>query len=671
MNDPHQWLEDVDGEKALAWVRQQNAQTALWARGPRFSQCVAAMRAVLDSKEKIPYVNVHAGQCYNLWRDAEHPRGLWRRTSLAAYVGRNPPWETVLDVDALGAAENTGWVFHHATFLKPDYHRCLLALSPGGSDATVVREFDLETKAFVQDGFALPQAKSSVSWIDPNTLFVCTEDGPDSLTTSGYPRTVKRWRRGTRWQEAPEVYSGAGKDVSVSAWHDATPGYARDFVTRSPSFFTQEMSWLDPSGTARKIDVPDSAEVLVHRAWLLVHLRNAWTEGNTTYPGDTVIAADFDRFMAGERAWTPLFTPSPTASLQGITCTRDHVILTVLDDVKTRLRVLTMDNAHWRERPLVGAPPMGTASVGAVDSETNDFFMTVEDFLTPTTLWYGTVDAQPRQINALPAFFDAANMCVEQHFAVSQDGTRVPYFQVSQKDLPLHGKHRTLLNGYGGFEVSLLPAYSGTLGTTWLKDGGVYVLANIRGGGEYGPAWHAAALKEHRHRAYEDFAAVAQDLIRRGVTRPESLGIQGGSNGGLLVGNMITRYPQLFGAVVCRVPLLDMQRYTHLLAGASWMGEYGDPDKPEEWDYIETFSPYHNLRDGTAYPPVLFSTSTRDDRVHPGHARKMMEKMRIGGHDVHYYENIEGGHGGAADNAQAAYMSALGIEFLYLKLRGA
>ena len=671
MQDPHQWLEEIDSERALTWVRAQNAETARWATGQRFTRTVEATREVLDSKEKIPYVSVHGGQAYNLWRDAAHPRGLWRRTQLSAYLQKDPPWETVLDVDALGKAEGQGWVFHHATFLKPNHRRCLLALSPGGSDATVIREFDLDTCAFVTDGFHVPEAKSSVSWIDADTVFVGTAHGPDSLTTSGYPRTVKRWQRGTALQDAPVVYSGEAKDVSVSGWHDATPGFARDFVARSPSFFTQEMSWLDANGGAHKIDVPDSAEVQVHREWLLVHLRKPWTVDGTTHPADAVLVTPFEAFTKGTPSWRTVFVPSPTASVQGISWTRDHLLLTVLDDVKTRLRVLTPDAGEWRERALVGAPTMGTASVGPVDTETNDFFMTVEDFLTPTTLWHGTVDSAPRQINKLPAFFDAQGLQIEQHFALSQDGTRIPYFQVSRRELPLDGTHRTLLSGYGGFEISLLPLYSGALGRTWLAEGGVYVIANIRGGGEYGPAWHEAALKAHRHRAYEDFAAVAQDLIRRGVTRPKSLGIRGGSNGGLLMGNMLTRYPELFGAIVCQVPLLDMQRYTQLLAGASWMGEYGDPEVPEEWQYIQTFSPYHNLREGVVYPPMLFATSTRDDRVHPGHARKMMEKMRLAGHEVHYYENIEGGHGGAADNAQAAYMAALSVEFLRLKLQGA
>ena len=665
--DPHLWLEEVTSDDALTWVRARNAEST--PQTDAFKALTQSLRAILDAKEKIPYIAKHGPHYYNFWRDADHPKGLWRRTSLASYRTPSPAWELVLDIDALARQENTSWVFHGATFLEPACERCMLALSPGGSDAAVQREFDLISKSFVGDGFAIPAAKSRVSWIDADTLFVGTDTGWGSMTTSGYPRIAQRWHRGTPLEQASVVFKGAENDVSASAWHDSTLGFQRDFVTRSPTFFTTETFLLDAAGVPKKLDIPDDAQPVIHKEWLLVHLRTPWTVGQKTFAAGELLAAHFDAVVAGQRHFKALFTPTPTTSLQDITWTCDHLILNVLDDVKNRLYVLTPADGAWKTRPLLGAPSIGTVSVAAVDTDSNAFFMTVEDFVTPTSLFHGTIDAAPERLKVGPHYFDSSSLEITQHFATSKDGTRVPYFQVAPRtpaaDAP------TLLSGYGGFEIPLLPYYGGLVGRAWLQEGGIYVLANIRGGGEYGPTWHEAALKAKRHRAYEDFVAVADDLVRRGVTSAKRLGIQGGSNGGLLMGNMITQYPERFGAVVCEVPLLDMQRYSHLLAGASWMGEYGDPDKPEEWAFIKTFSPYHNLREGVTYPPVLFTTSTRDDRVHPGHARKMMEKMRRLGCDVHYYENIEGGHGGAADNEQAAFMRALAYTFLRERLAAA
>ena len=663
-SDPHMWLEDVTGDKALDWVRSQNDKTAAWARGPAFDTLTTRLREVLDARDKIPYVAKHGPHYYNLWRDLEHPRGLWRRTTLAEYRKPNPAWETVLDIDALGKAESRSWVFAGVSFFEPACTRCMLSLSPGGSDAQVKREFDAVTKKFVDGGFYLPEAKSDVSWIDQDTLFIGTDFGADTLTTSGYPRVVKRWQRGTSVTAAQLVFEGQATDVAVGSFHDTTEGFARSFVSRSPTFFSSETFWLDSAGTLQRLSIPEDARHWVHRDWLVVHLRTPWEVGSETYAAGALIATRFDDFMAGKREFSALFTPTDRTSVEDISWTRDHLILNVLDDVKNKITVLTPADGAWQARPLAFVPAMGTVSVSAIESTANDYFMTVEDFVTPTSLFYGSIGGAAEPLKQMPAYFDAHQLAVTQHFTTSADGTRVPYFEVARANTLADPNRLTLLSGYGGFEVSLLPQYSGTVGRGWLEQGDVYVVANIRGGGEYGPRWHKAALKEHRHRAYEDFAAVAQDLIRRGVTEPARLGIRGGSNGGLLMGNMLTQYPDLFGAIVCQVPLLDMQRYSHLLAGASWMGEYGDPDKPEQWQFIKSFSPYHNLRAGQLYPSTLFMTSTRDDRVHPGHARKMMEKMRLEGHDVHYYENIEGGHGGSADNAQAAHMLAVAYTFL-------
>jgi len=666
VEDPYLWLEDIDGEKALNWVRAANGLTAkAFEGGPAYKTLEDELLQIMDSKEKIPYVSKEGAYYYNLWRDASHARGLWRRTTLEEYRKADPKWETVLDLDALGKAEGRNWVWHGANFLRPGFRTCLVSLSPGGSDAGVVREFDVETRTFVKGGFELPLAKNVVDWIDADTLFVASDFGPGSMTTSGYPRVVKIWKRGTPLAQAKTVFEGRDTDIEVAAYHDATPGFARSFIARGLTTFSSETFLLAPDGSRRKIEAPDDAETGVHREWLTIKLRSPWTVGGKTYPSGALLAADFDAFMAGRRDLTVLFEPTPSTSLESAQWTRHHLILNVMEDVKNRLTVLTPGKGAWKREPLVGAPALGTVSVRPVDDwDTDDYFMDVTDFLTPDSLFLGTLGKQPERLKALPACFDATGLEVSQHFAVSKDGTRVPYFQVSPKGMKLDGSTPTLLDGYGGFEVSLQPSYSRIVGKAWLNRGGVYVVANIRGGGEYGPRWHQAALKQNRPRAYEDFAAVAQDLAARKVTSPRHLGILGGSNGGLLVGNMLTLYPDLMGAVVCQVPLLDMKRYSHLLAGASWMEEYGDPDKPEEWAYLRTFSPYQNVKPGMKYPATIFMTTTRDDRVHPGHARKMYARMKDMGYDVHLFENIEGGHGAGGDNRQSAHFWALAYSFL-------
>jgi len=672
-DDPYQWLEEVEGARPLAWVKERNARTeAELAATAQFRQLEADIRTILDSDAKIPYVEKIGDLYYNLWKDKDHARGVWRRTTLAEYRKPNPTWETVLDIDALNAAEQETWVWHGAQCRKPDNTRCLIALSRGGSDADVTREFDLISKTWVEGGFYRPAAKGGLGWIDADTVYVYTDFGEGSLTSSGYPRMVKEWKRGTPLATAKVVYEGKADDMYIAAGHDPTPGFERDFVTRTIAFYNDELYLRDKGGALTKVDAPNSARKSVHRQWLGLELREPWTVGDRTYQAGSFLVTRFDAFMAGKRAFDVLFEPTDTTSLAGATFTADHIVLNVMHDVKNRLSVLTHRDGTWISRPLqVGDVPFGAISASAVDSQESDaLWLTVTDYLTPTTLLLtdvGQPQARIEPLKAMPAFFDASGDVIEQHFATSRDGTRVPYFLVRPKDLSFDGAAPTLLYGYGGFEISMTPGYSGGIGKGWLEKGGVYAVANIRGGGEYGPRWHQAALKANRHKAYEDFAAVAQDLVARKVTSPEHLGAQGGSNGGLLMGNMLTRYPQLFGAIVVQVPLLDMKRYSHLLAGASWMAEYGDPDTGD-WDYIRTFSPYHLFDPGKAYPPTLFMTSTRDDRVHPGHARKMAAKMLDAGKDVRYYENIEGGHGGAADNAQAAHMSALAYTFLWDQL---
>ena len=669
--DPWQWLEEVEGEKALDWVRARNAVTeAELASTQEFRQLESDILAILDSEAKIPYVEKIGDHYYNFWKDAQHERGIWRRTTLQEYRKPNPKWETVIDLDALNAAEGENWVWHGADCLRPDYKRCLVALSRGGADADVTREFDLPSKTWVEGGFFRPEAKGALGWIDRDNVYVYTDFGNGTMTESGYPRIVKAWKRGTPMSAAKVVYEGTADDMYIGAARDHSPGYVRDFVFRTIAFYNDELYLRRPDGSLDKVDVQNSANKSVVREWLGLELREPWTVGGETYKAGSYIVANFDDFMAGERDFEVLFEPTDTTSLAGVTWTKDHVVLNVLDDVKNRLSVLTPgDNGEWSRSAFTGAPDIGTLGVSAVDSdESNAVWLTAESYLTPDTLALATVGQGPEVLKTMPSFFDASKHEVSQHFATSEDGTRVPYFMVAPKGLALDGSAPTLLYGYGGFEISMLPGYSATVGKGWLEKGGVYAVANIRGGGEYGPRWHQAALKANRHKAYEDFAAVAKDLVARKVTSPAHLGIQGGSNGGLLMGNMLTQYPELFGAVVVQVPLLDMQRYHQLLAGASWMAEYGNPDKPEEWEFIRTFSPYHLYNPVRDYPATLFTTSTRDDRVHPGHARKMMAKMLEGNEDVRYYENIEGGHGGSANNKQAAHMSALAYTFLWDQL---
>ncbi|MFO0923291.1 MAG: prolyl oligopeptidase family serine peptidase [Pirellulales bacterium] len=668
--DPYVWLEDVTGDKALDWVRERNKVShAKLESDPQFKTLESDLLAILDSDARIPMVSKHGDYYYNFWRDKKNPRGLWRRTSLEEYSKNETQWEILLDLDALGAAEKENWVWGGAQLLRPDYKKCLVSLSRGGADARVYREFDLSTKKFVEDGFKLKEAKGSAGWIDENNVFVQTDFGPGSMTDSGYPRVAKIWKRGTKLEEAQVVYEGKSTDMSVSAMHDDSPGYERNFVNRNLAFYNDELYFRKPDGTLVKIDAPNSTEKGVFHQFIAFQTREPWEVGGKKYPAGALLIGKFDDYIAGKRELTTVFEPTEKTALASFGFTKDYLYINVLEDVKNRIYVMRLDDAEWKKVPLVGAPHFGTVSISAVDSdESNDYFLTATDYLTPTTLSMGTIGKEPKKLKSLPAFFDAKGLEITQHFAKSADGTRVPYFMIAKKDLKLDGNNPTLLYGYGGFEISMQPTYNAGVGRAWTTQGGVYVVANIRGGGEYGPRWHQAALKKNRLRAYEDFAAVAKDLFERKVTSSRRLGIQGGSNGGLLVGNMVTLYPDLMQAAVCQVPLLDMKRYNKLLAGASWMAEYGNPDIADEWSFIQTFSPYHNVKADKKYPAVLFTTSTRDDRVHPGHARKMMAKMESFGHNVLYYENIEGGHGGAANNSQAAHMQALAYIFLKQKL---
>ncbi|MBE6482988.1 MAG: S9 family peptidase [Actinomyces ruminicola] len=778
------WLDDIEGERALAWVARRNAATrAAFDDAPGFAELRADIETILDAPDRIPRVGQAVGALYNFWTDADHPRGLWRRTTWDSYragspstrVDRTPltpavgaapaegseltdptDWEVLLDLDALGAQEGTSWVWHGASVLRTGPlagRRALVTLSDGGADTDVTREFDLDTRRFLPAapaaaaGFHREASKGFLAWADEagEAVLLATDFGARSLSPAGYPRQVRRLRRGQDPSEGEVLLTAAADDDGAWAYRDP---WGRTWLLTHPDFHTEEL-WLLPDGAptlpateadrclagtgvavapgALHVDVPASAAVTPAWDLLLIELREDWEAGaDRTYPAGSLLTAPTDAFLDGSRELQVLFTPTPATSLSGFTVTAHHLVLTLLDDCVTALEVLTPAGPDgvgpWsRHRPRLGAllgdaaapvapqapsapvaaPGSLTASAGspspaaadptllrpgrallkvsasAVDPLEDDrLWLTVSSFTRPSTLAVGVLDADGELdgvevLRAAPERFNASGVVVTQHVAVSDDGTRVPYFQIGRPRLDDAGRplpSPTLLYGYGGFEVSLGINYLPITGRAWLERGGTYVVANIRGGGEYGPAWHRAGLKQHRHRVYEDFAAVARALVERGVTTPEQLAVHGGSNGGLLVGVMLTRYPQLVGAVVCEVPLLDMRRYNRLLAGASWEAEYGNPDDPAQWEFIREFSPFHLLQPGRTYPPVLLVTSTRDDRVHPAHARTMAYRMLALGQDVTYFENSEGGHGRATTSAQRAYMYALEHEFAWRAL---
>ncbi|MEU3726228.1 prolyl oligopeptidase family serine peptidase [Streptomyces sp. NPDC031705] len=667
-HDPYLWLEDVDGEAALSWVRERNAETvAALTTAPGFKVLEREVREVLDDGGRIPYVVRRGRHLYNFWQDADRLRGVWRRTTLEEYRTERPAWETVLDLDALAEAEGEKWAWAGSAVLGPEHRHALVMLSRDGADACVVREFDLTTLEFVEGGFTVEEAKTRVDWIDADHLWIGTDFGPGSMSPSGYPLQVRRWRRGTPLAEAERVYEGRPDDLSATGWHDDTPGFERDFVSRQIDFWNQELFLLpeDPAAPPEKIDVPDDAVAGIHRQWLVVQPRTPWLG----HPAGSLLAFDLQAYRAGGRQAAVLFTPDERTALAGYSWTRNHLLLRTRADVSSRLELLTPGPDRWSRAPLDGVPPLSTASVVCTDpDESDEYFLDVTGYLQPSTLYRGEAgSAGGEALKQAPALFDTAGLRVRQYFATSPDGTRVPYFVVGPEDRP--GPGPTLLYGYGGFEISMVPQYSAVTGRAWLARGGTYVVAGIRGGREYGPAWHQAALGAHRVRAFEDFAAVARDLTARGITTPAQLGIEGGSNGGLLMGAMLTRDPELFGAVVAHVPLLDMLRFHKLLAGASWTAEYGNPDDPADRPHLERISPYHRIRaDGPPYPPLLLLTSTRDDRVHPGHARKAAARLRELGHPVLFHEHIGGGHAGATDHQQTAFNEALVHTFLWERL---
>lgn len=689
-----EFLEEVTGDQALAWVRERNRRTEQFLgsdsatvgegnRVPSVAELEEQILGVLDDPARVPMVSVKGEWAYNFWTDSQNPRGLWRREPFSSYLAGEDNWEVLLDVDALSAAEGSSWVWHGAQLLYPDYDRALISLSDGGSDADVTREFDMETLDWVADGFSRPEAKGSLSWIDRDHCWLTQPTGPENTSSSGYPLEARILQRGQAIDQATLVM--AADPDSMGIWAAAgldKMGESQNLQVME-DFYTQDTYYLRGGLSALEkekpqlLPVPRSAESSVWNEWVIVWLRDPWVrqEVQENWPSGALVAFRADQLLSDSTVarGTALFVPTENEVLEDITATANKVVLTTIKDVVSRISAVvpSWGTNEWTREDIPAPPtddPFLQTSVGAVTPLEDDrLWVVTSGYTQPSTLWMVSDEGSWQQVRQAPTMYNADDVKVTQHFAISEDGTRVPYFQIAGA---VAGPAPTLLYGYGGFDVSLLPSYAPVAGRTWLERGGVYVVANIRGGGEYGPNWHKAALREKRHRAYEDFVAVARDLVRRGVTTPEQLGAQGGSNGGLLMGNMYTQYPGDFGAIVCEVPLLDMGRYHTLLAGSSWVAEYGDPTNPSDWEFLQTFSPLHLFDAKREYPALMLTTSTKDDRVHPAHARALGYLTEEAGKDVLYFENIEGGHAGAADNRQRAHNSALAWAFLWRKLEG-
>lgn len=667
--DAYLWLEEIEGERALDWVKAHNAITEERYQNTELFQTVyETTLATLDSEEKLVYPSLLGRTVYNFWRDAQNKRGLLRRCSLDSFVAGNPDWETVLDIDKLAEAEGENWVYKGHQTLSPDDDTTLLWLSRGGSDATVVREFDLKALCFVEGGFSLPEAKSDISWKDRDTLYVGTDFGPGSMTDSGYPRLLKVWKRGTPVDQAELLLEAESEDLAVGSFVIRTEEEKHDFVSRVLDFWNDE-KFVVIDGSLHRLELPADAPIqTVFQGQIVIALRSDWERSEATYGKGSVLSFDLGLICQGvEQPACLLFDPVLGGSVEAVYASASCLLLSINHNVASHLYRYVFEDKTWKGEKLPLAEG-GSTSLVACSRRQEGFFVTHEDFLTPTTLHFCDGQGGWSHIKSLPSRFEAKGLTTEQCWATSRDGTKIPYYIISSNELPKDSSTPTLLYGYGGFEVSLLPGYLSLAGPAWLERGGVYVSANIRGGGEFGPAWHQAALRENRHKAYEDFEAVAEDLISKGVCSAATLGIHGRSNGGLLTGAMLTRRPELFGAVLIGVPLLDMRRYNKLLAGASWMAEYGDPDNPKDWEFLKTYSPYHNIDPEKSYPVPLIFTSTKDDRVHPGHARKMAAKMEELGFEVIYYENLEGGHAGASNNPQTAFFTALNYAYLWDRL---
>jgi prolyl oligopeptidase len=669
-DDPYLWLEEVEGARALDFAEQQSRLTLQKFGDAGFAADRDALAAIYDRPDNIPYVTRRGGLLYNIWKDAKNPRGIWRRTTLESFRGPNPAWETLLDVDKLAIEENQDWILNAVQTLPGNHPRAILSRSRGGSDAVTLREFDTDSKSFVTGGCVLPEAKGGAHWFDADTLLLSSAYGEGMATNSGYARTVRLWRRGTEIGQAPVIFETRPESMAAYCNIDRTGAQLRVWFVEQLDFFNYVL-WLgDVTGARSKLDLPTDIWTQAHQDWLVVKRRAAWTVGGKTYAPDTVLGISLSAFLAGDRHFTVVFEPGPRRALQGFFWSAGKLVLPILDELRPVFEILAPSADGWSRARLPGLPEIGVVDVWRFDgheSESNgDLLANVQDPVTPAALMLIEGIQNPVVLKRAPRTFSADGLVVTQHEAISIDGERIPYVQTGPAattgDAPVH------LNAYGGFGIAMRPSYNSAIGKLWLERGGTSVVANIRGGGEFGTRWHDAGRYAGKKLAHDDFAAVAADLVRRGVTRPGRIAAEGGSNGGILITNMLTRYPERFGALFCTIPLIDMRRYTKLLAGASWIAEYGDPDKPEEWAWLQTYSAYHTAKPGQHYPPILIATTRRDDRVHPGHARKMTAKLQAMGYEAYFYEPAAGGHGYGKDNKERAAFTALGYAFLRNKI---
>jgi prolyl oligopeptidase len=676
-SDPYAWLENIDSPRALAWVRSQDEATARRLRSqPDYAGLYRDALAVLNSASRLPEIDPHDPDLYNDWKDAAHPRGIYRRTTIDQIRRADPAWQTVIDFDRLSAAEHRRWSFAFARWEYPEEKRLLVGLSLAGGDAGAVREFDSRTLNFVPGGFALPVAKNRVAWDGPDAIWVGTDFGPGTLSAAGYPLLVKRWQRGTALADAATVLRASPGSVETAALQLVGDGPDITLLQENTDFYRRRIFLYRNGGLTRLQVPPRTVPVGNFRGRLVLVVKDNWTVAGRPIPSGSILIADTAALTGGPGAIQLVLAESPSWVIDRVRVTRQGILVSGLHDVSGRLARLVPDDGGWR-REDIPLPDQGTISLMGSDYASGDLWLRFETFTTPPALYLvpgGSTQAQ--RIRAEAPTFDGSRFETAQYWATSADGTRIPYYVVGPKNLQWNGRNPVWMFAYGGFEISVTPTYSGSYeelngayGKLWLERGGVFVLANLRGGGEFGPAWHEAALRERHVRAFEDFEAVARDIEARGLTSPAHLGIEGRSNGGLLVASTMLRHPELYGAVVCGNPLLDMKRYTHLFAGASWIAEYGDPDRPDDWAYLRRYSPYQNVRPGMRLPPILFYTTTRDDRVHPGHARKMAAKMEAMGYAVDYVENTEGGHHGSVTHAELATRLASTYTFLWEHLR--
>jgi prolyl oligopeptidase len=674
--DPYIWLEEARSPEALEWVAKENERTlAAFEADPRYAQLKAEALAIFDSEDRIPFVSFRPDGLYNFWQDKTNPKGLLRRTTLESYRTDKPVWETVLDVDALAKAEGKEWVFQGYTCLPPAETRCMVSLSDGGEDATIMREFDTTTKQFVEGGFVLDQkSQGGISWVDEDTLLVNRDFGGDTITASDYPFTTREWKRGTDIADAPEVFRGSKDDVWANAYllRDTNDVIHGRIAFRGLSFHESEY-FVEKDGKWLKLDIPKKASPGgIVDGHLLFTTDVDWSVDGQTFPADSLIAVDLEEWKANPNGAkkTLVWAPGDRQTRQGGAVTANALFVTLLDNVVGKVLQFNFEGGQWVSKP-VPLPDNATLGIAASSDKTDQIMYTVSDFLNPTTLYYTDGSTDPAVLKTSPAYFDPAGMDVEQHQATSKDGTKIPYFIVKPKGMALDGSTATLLTGYGGFQVPRLPGYLGSTGKLWVEKGGAYVLANLRGGGEFGPNWHQTAIRENKQRTWDDFIAVGEDLVAKGFTSPQHLGIQGGSQGGLLVGTFFTQRPDLLNAAIVQIPLFDMVRYHLIGRGASWIGEYGDPRIPEQRAWIDGYSPYQKIVAGVDYPSPFLWASTADDRTHPAHARKGAAKLKALGQPYYYFEDTTGGHSGGVDNDQRAKLQALQFVYLMQRLMGA